>query len=334
MKTLIIGGPGTISAGTLDELPQKGMETAVFTRSREQKLIPKNVKCYWGDRNNESELRSCINDFRPDVVIDTICFRKEQAQALHELIKETVQHLVFVSTVVVYGASNQRLPVREDDPGRISEDNEYGYHKLLCERFYFDRHTVAGFPVTIVRPAYSFGPKVIIGMFSEGYNFLRRLRDCRPVAVPSSGQTLLHACPGRDVGRMIARIVLEPRAIGTAYNLAYESYLTHDSYVNAFATAFSRAADIIHIPQDIIEQSGNADAKIMLHRHKVFLSSVFSIEKFTRDYPDFRWTPFAEAAVETVRACDHAGLLDGAAPHTFEDDMIAAWRKATGGLRF
>jgi len=279
MKTLVIGGPGTISAGTLNELPQKGVETAVFTRAREEKLIHKNVKYYWGDRNNESELRSCINDFHPDAIIDTICFRKEQAETLHKLSQKTVQYLVFVSTVVVYGSAHQRIPVREDDPRLITEENECGHNKLLCERFYTDKHTTEGFPVTIVRPAYSFGPKVIIGMFSEGSNFLRRLRHGRPVAVPSSGQTLLHACPCKDVGRMISRIVLEPRGIGTAYNLAYDSFMTHDAYVNAFVAVFSRAADIVHIPHDAIEQCGNADEKLRLHSHKVF----FSLRVFHRE---------------------------------------------------
>ena len=154
------------------------------------------VKFYTGDRNRPADLKAAIEDFRPDTVVDFVCFDPLQADQLSDLVPDKLQHYVFVSTVDVYGYPLSRIPMRENDT-LTQTQAPYGANKRSCEELLVGKQETAGLPLTIVRPTYSFG--VQSGMLSfftwDGMKFqVPRIRAGLPVLVPGLSYDDLDVC--------------------------------------------------------------------------------------------------------------------------------------------
>ena len=67
-----------------------------------QKLSEK-IKIYFGDRNDKEKIKLALDDFKPDLIADFVCFLPEQASSLIDLVYNRVEHYVFISTVDIYG---------------------------------------------------------------------------------------------------------------------------------------------------------------------------------------------------------------------------------------
>ena len=158
-SVFMIGGPGNISRGTLDYLLERGYSVAVYTRNAAAKqAVRPEVAFYEGNRQDAETLRRAFEDFGADLVIDTICFEPGEAQALYQMLRGRIRHLLFISTVDTYGYPLSRLPFREQDAIRPAR-GDYAQKKRTIELFYLDKWQKEGFPVTIGRPALSIGPK-------------------------------------------------------------------------------------------------------------------------------------------------------------------------------
>ena len=98
-KVLFVGGPGNISTSALQDLVRKNYKVGIFTlpESPTQGLEQK-AKFYRGDRNKVNELEAAITDFKPDIVVDMVCFTPVQAQQIAGLIYGKVSQYIFTST--------------------------------------------------------------------------------------------------------------------------------------------------------------------------------------------------------------------------------------------
>ena len=103
-RILFIGGPGNISSSCADQLVKNGKKIAIFKRSQNVDLFFEGkVQFYTGDRNEITDLEKAINDFKPDKVIDFVCFEPVHADQISSLVINKVVQYIFVSTVDVYG---------------------------------------------------------------------------------------------------------------------------------------------------------------------------------------------------------------------------------------
>jgi len=98
------------------------------------------------------------------------------------------------------------------------------------------------------------GPRFALTAVSRngGRTLVPRLRKSLPVISPDDGQHLLHAGTARDAGRMIARLVLDPKCLGRDYTVASPAAITYDGYLGLFAEALDVNPRIVHIPTEKI----------------------------------------------------------------------------------
>jgi nucleoside-diphosphate-sugar epimerase len=251
-KALFIGGPGTISRGAIGELVAAGWDVSVLTHPKDP--VPDlGVRFLWGDRDDAAVLRAACDEVRPDVVIDTCCYTTDQVTQALDVFAAPGRQYVFVSTVDVFGYPLSRLPVRESDEHR-EPNSPYALAKRDCEALVNAAGAADRVAVTIIRPGYSMGPRFVIGFFSRqgGRTMLRRLQEGRPIVVPGDGSTLFQPGTGIDAGRMMARVVGEPRAHGRVFTCAGPQVISHDAYAEVMAAVVGVAPQLVHIPADLL----------------------------------------------------------------------------------
>ena len=78
-RILFIGGPGNISSSCANQLIKNGKKVAFFKRSQNvDPFFEDKVLFYTGDRNEITDLENAINEFKPDKVVDFVCFEPFQ----------------------------------------------------------------------------------------------------------------------------------------------------------------------------------------------------------------------------------------------------------------
>ncbi|MGI6726805.1 MAG: NAD-dependent epimerase/dehydratase family protein [Christensenellales bacterium] len=330
-KVLLIGGPANISSHSALDLLDRGFEVSIFSRSvsRDDFNVASRCEMIIGNRDDTQALRRAIQLIQPDCIIDFCCFYPYQMKGLLSQVPLSLKQLVFISTVDVYGYPLSRLPMREDDPKR-APNCAYAKDKRACEKML--RQSEISAISTVVRPAYSMGPRFALTALSRsgGLSLVPRLRTGLPVISPDDGQRLLHAGSARDSGRMIARLVLESVSIGRDYNVGAVAALPYDDYLTLFADALGTKANLVHIPTEQIYQL--ADAAIFEENLLYDLTShdvSFSVNRFLKDFPDFEWIWSLESAISEYIAYQDAHSAFAFDALDLEDNIISRWQQAT-----
>lgn len=157
MKLLIIGGTGFLGRHITELALEGGHEVTLFNRGlRNPLLFGGRVLWLEGDRKKNL---SPLQYKKFDVVIDTCGYFPSDIKSLCEILKDNVQHYVFVSTISTYDMDRLQEPtITEDSPlyeGQVSPEGNYGLLKALSEQvvqsYFMDSST-------IIRPGYIVGP--------------------------------------------------------------------------------------------------------------------------------------------------------------------------------
>jgi nucleoside-diphosphate-sugar epimerase len=289
--------------------------------------VDSRVKTYMGDRNDTPALRSALEDYKPDIVFDFVCFDPSQAEALLPIITGKVSQFVFVSTVDVYGYPLTRLPFRESDP--MNPPNcDYAANKRLCEEV-FHRPGLKQLPLTIVRPVYSFGNHFVLTFFSRGQGryMITRLRNHMPILVSGDGTTLIHASSSYNTGRMIARVAGNLPSIGKDYTVGHKTFMTHDDYVKLFARLVGEEPVLVHIPTEVILGIDSEETRSCLLNILTRFNIAFSMERFQQDFPGFEWSmSLEEWGRRYIEYNDRHGNMPDKSEVIYDDKIIAAWQ--------
>jgi len=331
-RAFFIGGPGTLSASAIAALLERGWEIAVYSHPRRfDELPPGTITAIGGERNDSTALSAAMRDFRPDVVLDFICYTPQEARQVIELARGQVGQFIFVSTVDVYGYPLARLPFREDDPWHPTTQSPYADEKRLCEKLFRQASSDGDLPLTIARPAYSFGPRFILNFTSRnhGLAMLRRLQSGRPVLVPGDGTTLMHVSAAPNTGRMIAALAGQPVALGRDYTCGHPNFMTHLAYLELFAGALGVQPNPVFIPTETILSIDHPEIRSCLLPALTRYNVAFSIERFQRDFPECHWqVSLPEWAAQVVEWNRVRGLLDEPDIAIIDDQVIDAWHKS------
>jgi len=329
-RALIIGGPGTLSSSSIDYLLARGYQVGVLAQGSKFDRLPAGVTKMFGNRNQKGMLSDSISQFHPDVVIDFVCFEPEQAENAYRESRGNVGQYIFISTVDVYGYPLSRLPFREDDAWHPSTQSPYAENKRKCEEIFWKGHSTADFPLTIARPAYSFGPEFILSFMSRdlGYHMLRRIQQGRPVMVPGDGSTLMHVSSAYNTGEMIAALVGESKAMGKSYTCGHPYAITHEKYIRLFSDALSVTPEMVHIPSETILKIKHPAVAECLLPALTRYNVAFSADRFLRDFPEFKWSyTLDEWTSHVVSRVIELGLLSRGDEDIFDDELIHIWQE-------
>jgi len=253
MKILIIGGTGLISTSISRQLISAGHELTLYNRGETIPRLPEGYRSIKGDRNDFKNFEAQMaKEDHFDCVIDMVCFTPEQAQSDIRAFEGKTDHFIFCSTVDVYTKPPATFPVVESNERQALSD--YGRDKAKCEDIFMDAHNAGRFPVTIIRPASTYGEGGnIIHTFGWETFFLDRLRKGKPIIVHGDGESLWVSCHVDDVARAFVNAIGNQKAFGKAYHVTGEEWQTWDQYHERLAEAIGAPKPtLVHIPSDIL----------------------------------------------------------------------------------
>ncbi|MDH5689600.1 MAG: NAD-dependent epimerase/dehydratase family protein [Candidatus Bathyarchaeota archaeon] len=158
MNVLIIGGTGLISTAISRFLIERGDDVTLYNRGVTEMLIPYKPKRILGDRTDYAAFEAQMAKAGPfDCVIDMVCFLPEEAESAIRAFQGRVRQYIFCSTVDVYTKPAEHYPIREDEERHPSSTFPYALNKAACENILLEAHQRGDFPLTIIRPAYTYG---------------------------------------------------------------------------------------------------------------------------------------------------------------------------------
>src|SRR5262249_31059871 len=129
---------------------------------------------------------------------------------------------------------------------------DYARKKIAGEERVFAAHRTSGFPGTIVRPSYTYGPTWIPTGFGRDYTVVDRIRRGVPIAVQGDGTSLWVMTAAAEFAAGLVGLLGHPGAVGEAVHITSDEVLTWDEIYRTIARAAGREAEIVHVPSETI----------------------------------------------------------------------------------
>jgi len=338
MRILIIGGTGLISTAITRLLVERGDDVTLYNRGRREARFPAGPKTIVGDRRDFPVFESQMHEAGMfDCVIDMICFEPEEARSLIRAFAGRIGHLIFCSTVDVYTKPAARYPIREDEPRRPDPAFSYAFQKAGCEELLLSANDEGRFPVTIIRPAATYGeggnPVHTLGWSTT---YLDRIRKGRPIIVHGDGNTLWSWCHVDDVAPAFANASgadasVYRGAFGRSYHVTGEEWMTWNRYYQGMAEAMGAPEPVlVHIPTDLLAKALPQQAHWCLVNFQ--FNNIYDNAAARADL-GFRYTvPWLDGARRTIRWLDQSGAIEDCDSDPLVERVIQAWERFGAGM--
>jgi nucleoside-diphosphate-sugar epimerase len=317
MKALFIGGTGNISSACAALALARGIEVAVLNRGLHEEFRDPRCRIVTGDRNDFARLHQVAREGRFDVVADFVAYTPPQIDAAIRAFHNQCGHYLFISSASVYQKPPRRFLITESTP-LANPFWEYARLKIACEEMLTTACRDAGFPATIVRPSYTYGPTWIpAAVGGHGYTNVDRLRRGLSVVSHGDGQSLWVLTHATDFAVGFLGLFGRREAIGEAFQITSDEVLTWDRIYQITAAAAGAEARLVHVPSDWIARIHPPWAGTLLG-DKAY-SVVFDNSKIRRLVPDFQArVSFKEGVARSI------AWYDGASSRRVVDEQANA----------
>ncbi len=293
MKVLFIGGTGVISSACAELALAQGFDLTLLTRGQSTtRPAPAGATLLYGDIRNPASVKALLADHTFDTVVDWIAFTPEHVQADIDLFSGRTGQYIFISSASAYQTPPASLPITESS----ILDNpfwEYSRQKIACEELLVRAYREQKFPVTIVRPSHTYDAtkSPLLG----GYTSMQRMKQGKPVLVHGDGTSLWTLTHHRDFAKGFTPLLGNPRALGEAFHITSDEWLTWNQIYQTMAAAMGVEAKIVHAPSTLINAfDPHHGAGILGDKSH---SMIFDNSKIKRLAPGFSCTiPFAQGA--------------------------------------
>ncbi len=256
-KILVIGGSRFIGKHVIEQLNREKHEITVLNRgnvNRDKYLHPNNVHLKV-DRNDKDAMMKNLSDMEFDVVYDICCITEAQARISYECLKGKINRYVHVSSASVYDERSEvinYIPITEDHPYAILNDDTHPYvrSKTEVELFFLAMFKDNGFPVTIVRPTFVYGPDNYI--YREAY-FFDRISNEQPILLPDHG--LFDMTFVDDLAELIIFLgKADIKVLGQVYNSSTGFLISGDMFANMVGKIVGKKPKVVHLTKKIYEE--------------------------------------------------------------------------------
>ncbi|MBN2354522.1 SDR family oxidoreductase, partial [candidate division KSB1 bacterium] len=251
MKVLFIGGTGVISSACAQLCLEAGMELYLLNRGQSHRPQPQGAQHLCGDIRNLSQAHSLLADLTFDVVVDWVAYQPEQVSADFQLFRNKTSQYIFISSASAYRKPPTRLPITENEP-LVNPYWSYSQAKIACEETCMNLYHSEQFPVTIVRPSHTYDCTKVPLM--GGPTVLHRLVSGKPIIVHGDGTSLWTLTHHRDFAGGFIGLLGKEAAIGQAYHITSDEFLTWNQITEILASALGARADIVHVPSEFIHR--------------------------------------------------------------------------------
>ncbi|HLI48498.1 MAG TPA: NAD-dependent epimerase/dehydratase family protein [Chthonomonas sp.] len=328
MKILIIGGTGLISTPITHLLAQRGEEVWLYNRGKTERPVPANVRTIHGDRTQLATFEAQMKELGPlDCVIDMVGYHPEEAECAIRVFSGRVGQYIFCSTVDVYTKPAPSYPVREEAPRNPSSEFSYAYNKAIMENLFLQAHERGDLCVTILRPAATYHDRgTVLYSLGAGSAHLDRLRKAKPIIVHGDGTSLWCYCHAEDVARAFVNAVGNPKAFGSAYNVAGEEVMTWKQHHERAAEAIGAPPPtFVAIPTHLLVQLSPKRAWIT--KVNFSYNNIFDNSPAQADL-GFRYTISFTEGVQRMAAWYEAnGGFENSDADTEYETVLQRWRR-------
>jgi len=324
MKVVVVGGTGNISTSIVRRLLDEGHDVTCVNRGTTP--APEGVETIVVDRQDRERFESVVQAGRFDAAIDVIAFTPDDARSSIRAFRD-VGHVIHTSTVTVLGERFDWLPVTEDHPVRPTVP--YAAAKAEAERVLLEAHDGSGFPVTILRPSTTYGPKRAVRQLGIDSTWFARIRAGKPIIKVGDGRATHHLLHVDDAALGFVGALGKAHCIGQTYHLVHPTHTTWEEFHAVAMRVVGREVEQVGVPADVLEA---IEPRRFLFATNVFAHNMlFSADKVLRDIPEFRPAVSAEDGLAaTVEYLDANGL--GAEADDLEDRIIAAQRAVAASV--
>ncbi len=301
MKVLFIGGTGTISTAVSELAIQKGYELYLLNRGNQNERAPKEAKLINCDIRDKEAANKILKNYHFDVVVDWIVFEPEHIKTDIELFKDKTGQYVFISSTACYERPPRNYLI--DESCFLKNPYwDYAQLKIACEELLMKEYVESGFPVTIVRPSYTYGDTMIPFIFNSRknrYTLVDRMLKGKKIIVPGDGTSLFTLTHNTDFAKGITGLFQNVHAIGNVFHITSDEVLCWNQIIGIIGHAVGVKPDLIHIPSDFISIMSPSNKGGLLGDKSV--SVVFDNSKIKRYVPEYNATmPFYQGIKKTL----------------------------------
>ncbi|HUT81290.1 MAG TPA: NAD-dependent epimerase/dehydratase family protein [Candidatus Bathyarchaeia archaeon] len=265
MKILVVGGSRFSGKIVVENLNEKGHDVTVLNRGKselslpefyknEKYSYPKKVQILHADRKNKDEIRNHLSGKDFEAVIDTCAYTAADVQIIVDNSPKNIAHYILTSTASVYDEEkNYFIPISEDAfIGSEAEECpiQYSKDKRRIESLLKKLYTEDGYPITMIRPTYIYGP--FNPMYREFY-FYDRIMNKKPIYMPGHGDYLVDYVFAKDVAWLLTAPLENKKAIGQAYNATTGEACTLNVFVKLLSEIIGNEVEIVHYDQKLLE---------------------------------------------------------------------------------
>lgn len=296
MKVLFIGGSGIISSACSSLAVERGIDLYLLNRGRTtHRPIPSGAHIINGDIR-EPAVADVLSGHTFDVVVDWIAFTPDQIATDIGLFRGRVGQYIFISSASAYQKPPRRLPITEETP----LDNpfwQYSRNKIACEAELTRAYQEEDFPVTIVRPSHTYDRTLL--PFHGRYTYVDRMRRGKPIILQGDGTSLWTMTHHRDFARAFTGLLGDTRAIGEAFHITSDEWLTWNEIARLIGEAAGVEPAVVHVASDdIARYDPEWGASLLGDKSHC---AIFDNSKIRRIVPDFTAEiPFADGAREII----------------------------------
>ncbi|MEO8076605.1 MAG: NAD-dependent epimerase/dehydratase family protein [Acidobacteriota bacterium] len=284
LKLLFIGGTGNLSMPCVQLAAAEGHAVTVLTRGTRDADLPESVIRVTGDGADRSTLAGVAAQHF-DAIVNFVAFDAADVRRDIEVFGGRTGQYVFVSSAAVYRRPPPSYVVTEDSP--LGNPHwEYARKKIDAEDRLRVAHRDTAFPMTIVRPSYTYGRSWVPTTSGSDYTVVYRLRRSLELVVPGDGSSLVVLTHATDFARGLVGLLGERSAIGEAFHITSDEVQCWDQVHEAIARIVDAVPRLVHIPSDFIARI-DARRGASLLGDKAW-SVVFDNSKLRSVVPGFR----------------------------------------------
>jgi nucleoside-diphosphate-sugar epimerase len=136
-----------------------------------------------------------------------------------------IQQYVFISTATVYQKPPRHYVVTEETPLE-NPFWEYSQKKIAAEQYLMHQHRRNGFPVTIVRPSFTYGDTWIPTAFGIDFTSVHRMREGLPLPLHGDGTSLWVMTHASDFAKGLLGLLGRPDAVGEAFHITSDEVMS------------------------------------------------------------------------------------------------------------
>ena len=257
-RVLVTGATGALGPRVVEALQQSGHLVRILApHHQEPRMFSQATDFCPGDINDEEAVRTAVSGVTAIIHMAAMLHihapSPEQlsryqrvnydgtALVVRAAIEAGVQHMVFFSTIAVYGHGDDRI---FDENTLPHPDTAYAETKLRAERTILDAQRPDGKPLgTVLRLTSVYGARVK-GNYRRLLQALARRRFI-PIGPGTNRRTLIY---DKDVAGAVLAVLQHPNAAGRVFDLTDGKIYSLNDIIQSICNALGMRPPRIHLP--------------------------------------------------------------------------------------